>query len=957
MTKTLSTLSRRKRWRGSAAIVAVAAVIAGASAGAAGSATDAADAAGAAPYAPTPASLNSHPLPQWFDDSKFGIFVHWGAYSVPAYAAGDSAHPGGYNYAEWYGNFMNDVGSGFYEHHKNTYGTDYDYDQFLEDWDPSKFDPDSWVDLFTDAGAKYVVLTSKHHDGIALWDSPTGRDTVDGGPGRDLVGELFDAVHEDGSLKAGFYYSLLEWYNTKSPGGGQRTNPYTGEALPYTGVDPALSYTDYMHAQVEDLISSYDPDILWCDGQWAGSAATWDMAPVIADYYNQAADRPTPKEVVVNNRCKIESGALDSPELDFQTPEYEVKGDIEKEKWESSRGIGMSYGYNQFETDAQYQTADELVDSLVDIVSKNGNLLLNVGPKADGTIADIQQQRLREMGAWLDTNGKAIYGTTYYSRAEEPESEVDVRYTQSDGALYATALQWPEDQLTLGKDLPFSAETTVRVLGSDDELPWSRDASGRIVVDTSGTTAPSDLANVFAIETPGVSALLSGTIVTDDAVRAGSQVDAVLRLENSSSQGTGPIDLSLAVPAGWEISPRTAALADVPARSSVDVPIRLPVPSGARTSDIRVTATGEGSQTFAVSVPVMQENLALEKPAKQSSTYTESGGATYGADKAVDGIVTGSSSMSNTLGSNGETPWWEVDLQGEFELSQINVFNRKDCCTDRLSDFTVAVSDEPFPERLLTADDLAAEGVWSTRHAAVAASAPASTALPIPEDVRGRYVRVQLNTNAHALNLVEVQAFGVADAAEPDLTASVRGEAPACLSTSGGGIVDVAGADPGSTVYLAIDPGDVLIGEMTAEDDGTAAVPVDLPDDVDAGTYDLVVTGVDASGVAGERRAPHTHGSATVPTGSPSPTDPPASPGPSTGPSTGPSSGPGAPGGGGANGQAPGLAATGADVSAGIALGLLALGAGVVLLVVRRVRRKSSAPAGGAVIPIDPTER
>ena len=153
-----------------------------------------------------------------------------------------------------------------------------------------------------------------------------------------------------------------------------------------------------------------------------------------------AATRETPKEVVVNNRCKIQAGDLNSPELDFMTPEYTVHSEITPQKWESSRGIGNSYGYNQFETDAQYQTSDEIIDSLVDIVSKNGNLLLNIGPRADGSIPKIQLDRLAAVGDWLDVNGEAIYGTKPHRYAEDSASEVPVRYTIKDDALYATAL-------------------------------------------------------------------------------------------------------------------------------------------------------------------------------------------------------------------------------------------------------------------------------------------------------------------------------------------------------------------------------------------------------------------------------------------------------------------------------------------------------------------------------------
>ena len=180
---------------------------------------------------------------------------------------------------------------------------------------------------------------------MSLWNSQvSGRDAVDLGPKRDLAGDLFNAARQDGKLKAGFYYSLYEWYNP-SYTGRPVTNPYTGAPVPYTGAPAVQDYVgDYMLPQMRELIDGYDPDILWCDGQWEKPALYWKTAGVLAEYYNKAKNRPQPKEVAVANRCKIETGSLDSTELDFQTPEYTVKPDIDPDKWEASRGIAHSYG-------------------------------------------------------------------------------------------------------------------------------------------------------------------------------------------------------------------------------------------------------------------------------------------------------------------------------------------------------------------------------------------------------------------------------------------------------------------------------------------------------------------------------------------------------------------------------------------------------------------------------------
>ncbi|MEK8142714.1 alpha-L-fucosidase [Streptomyces sp. M10(2022)] len=216
---------------------------------------------------------------------------------------------------------MNSAGDATNKYHQDTYGTDADYDDFIGRWKAEKYDPDAWVKLFKDAGAKYFVLTSKHHEGVALYDSKvSGRDTVDLGPGRDLAGDLFKAARKEGGLRAGFYYSLYEW-NHPAYTGKPVSNPYTGATVPYTGAPVVDDYVDdHMVPQMRELVDQYDPDMLWCDGQWDKPASYWKTAPVIADYYNQAKNRKNPKEVAVANRCKIESGELDSKELDFQTP-------------------------------------------------------------------------------------------------------------------------------------------------------------------------------------------------------------------------------------------------------------------------------------------------------------------------------------------------------------------------------------------------------------------------------------------------------------------------------------------------------------------------------------------------------------------------------------------------------------------------------------------------------------
>lgn len=705
-------------------------------------------------YLPTTASLNSHPTPQWFENDKFGIFVHWGAYSEPAWGPRGS-------YAEWYWNYLNNPGSPTNTHHRNTYGTEFPYDRFIDQWKADKFDPDQWVDLFEEAGAKYFVLTSKHHEGVALYDSKvSGRDTVDLGPKKDLARQLFDSARERTDLKAGFYYSLYEWFNPSYTGRPAR-NPFTGATVPYTGAPAVSDYVgQYMLPQMQELIDQYDPDILWCDGQWEKPASYWRTAGVLADYYNEAKNRPDPKEVAVANRCKIESGNLDSTELDFQTPEYTVKPDIDAAKWESSRGIAHSYGYNQNEPIEDYLTSDQLVESLVDIVSKNGNLLLNIGPKGDGTIPELQAQRLRDIGAWLKINGEAIYGTTYFNRAEEPASSVPIRYTAKDEALYATALSWPGQTLTLGSDLPFGHGTKVTLLGSDGTpLPWERAADGRVQVKLpaagEGATSSSH-AFVFKIETPGSGPLVRTKVTAPAEVAAGATVTGDVTVTNASATGSKAGTVTIAGPSGWSVQPASQQVPELEPGESYTVPVTVSVPASVPSAryELSATTTVGGLSTAArASLSIKLPNLALGKQASQVSLAW--GGV---PERAVDGNRNGgfgANSVTHTAEPSNQA-WWQVDLGSLAEVNRAEIYNRTDCCASRLSNYWVLVSEQPF-----TTDSLeqarTAPGVTAVR---VTATAGTPSVIDLPVNTRGRYVRVQLESTTDPLSLAEVEVRG-----------------------------------------------------------------------------------------------------------------------------------------------------------------------------------------------------
>jgi alpha-L-fucosidase len=264
---------------------------------------------------------------------------------------------------------------------------------------------------------------------------------------------------------------LPEWYNPALPWQGHPPlNPYTGAALPYTGYRAVADYQrDFQVPQLKELITKYRPEVLWGD---IGYPAT-DRS-VLQLYFNQGL--ATGDQVTVDNRMGL-------PDYDFTTPEYASSFALQPTKFEASRGIDpFSYGYNSATPDSAYATAEQLVGQLVDIVSKNGNLLLDIGPRADGTIPEIMQTRLREIGTWLAINGQAIYGTTYWSKGA---TDGDLRFTvKPNEAFYITSLTRPGSQVVVNAPVPIQPGNKITMLGYNGRpLHWTRNATGQLVID------------------------------------------------------------------------------------------------------------------------------------------------------------------------------------------------------------------------------------------------------------------------------------------------------------------------------------------------------------------------------------------------------------------------------------------------------------------------------------------
>ncbi len=442
-------------------------------------------------YEPNWESLSAYSVPAWFTDAKLGIFIHWGVYAVPAFKN------------EWYPRFMyldeyvDRKGANFFQHHCETWGhpSEFGYKDFIPMFKAEKWDPEAWVALFEEAGAKYVVPVAEHHDGFPMYDcSFTNFNAAKMGPCRDIVAELGEATRKAG-LKFGVsshrafnsrYYTFKEDYDTNNP------DYHKLYGKPRKAEEP-VSYEFILdwYARTRELVDKFSPDVLWFDFGWHRDEFEPWRPRVAAYYYNHALEHGY--EPVLQYKDKFPDNVA---VLDIERGKLD---DIREYTWQTDTSV--SYRSWSYIEDDAFRSVTSVVHDLVDIVSKNGNLLLNIGPKADGTIPQEVQDLLRGLGAWLKLNGEAIYDTrawvTYGEgptgnpkafREEEQDAYTpeDIRYTQKDATLYATLLGWPGATATLtslgsGGPVPADQIASVTMIGSSGELAWSQDAGGLTV--------------------------------------------------------------------------------------------------------------------------------------------------------------------------------------------------------------------------------------------------------------------------------------------------------------------------------------------------------------------------------------------------------------------------------------------------------------------------------------------
>lgn len=369
-------------------------------------------------------------VPAWYRDAKLGFFIHWGLYSVPAWATrhGDRSVPvedayTHHQYAEWYGNTVRITGSPTWERHQEIYGTGTSYEDLADLWEAEAFDADSFVAELVNAGARYIIPTTKHHEGFCLWSTrTTDFNAVRRGPRRDLIAEIHDATRSAGARFGVYYSGALDWHVSDFP-------PIESDTDLFRYRRNDARFARYCAEQLEELIARFSPEVLWNDIEWPDGGKgreEYAVAALLHRYFDSVPDG------VVNDRWGV-------PYHGFLTREYSYVADIQEQVWESTRGLGFSFGYNQAEDDRHSLSGAELIRMFVDVVSKNGNLLINVGPRADGSIPELQLAAMRELGAWLRTNGDAVYGTRPWIRCGE-ETGVPRAYTSSQDAVHVHVL-------------------------------------------------------------------------------------------------------------------------------------------------------------------------------------------------------------------------------------------------------------------------------------------------------------------------------------------------------------------------------------------------------------------------------------------------------------------------------------------------------------------------------------
>jgi len=445
---------------------------------------------------------------KWLKNGKFGIYTHWGVYSVPAYGPRNGT---------FYPKFMYNKGDDVYKHHVKTYGdpSEFGYKDFIPKFTAEKFDPDQWAKLFKKAGAQFAGPVAEHHDGFSMWDSNYNKwNAANMGPKRDVVGELEKSIRaEDMYFMVSFHHARnWKYYDNRREGYDTSDPRYAGLYAPLhkKGEKPNKEFLDMWLGKIKEVINNYQPDMIWFDGCLRFIQEHY-IHEFLSYYYNKAREKD--KEVVVTYKHHdlVPGSAL----LDLELGRF---NELTYHDWITDTTVERG-GKWSYVRDAQYKTATALIHYLIDNVSKNGYMLLNVGPKANGEIPEIAKNLLINIGKWLEVNREAIYGTSPWTKYGEGPTQMekggpfnedqrlnytaeDIRFTIKNNVLYAICLNWPNNNeiliKTVTEKLYKSEISSIKMLGSNKKLEWKYSDRGLIIKTPS--VKPCEHAYVIRIE-------------------------------------------------------------------------------------------------------------------------------------------------------------------------------------------------------------------------------------------------------------------------------------------------------------------------------------------------------------------------------------------------------------------------------------------------------------------------
>ncbi|WP_197525536.1 alpha-L-fucosidase [Pseudobythopirellula maris] len=440
------------------------------------------------PFKPSWESIKRFEAPEWYRDAKFGLFIHWGPYSVPAFGS------------EWYPRYMYQEGRKEYEHHLATYGplTEFGYKDFIPRFKAERFDPQEWAQLFKESGAKYIVPVAEHHDGFPMYESDyTEWSAAKKGPKRDVIGELADAARAEGIVFGASSHRAEHWWffgqgrltesDVSDPANAAIYAPANNKRMAETQAEaPDKEFLDDWLLRSCEIVDKHRPQVVYFD--W------WICQPVFQPYLKRFAAYYYNRGEEWGLGTAINFKDWEGRSFPDGTGVFDIErgrsADTRPDFWQTCTSVSKnSWGYIEGH---KYKESGELIEDLIDVVSKNGTMLLNIGPKADGTIPNREQEMLRDIGAWLAVNGEAIYGTRPWTHYGEGPTDVaggsfgdgkrkaftseDFRFTTQDGKLYAVALGWPESgRLTvesLGHESLGGQVDSVELLGHEGDLQW-----------------------------------------------------------------------------------------------------------------------------------------------------------------------------------------------------------------------------------------------------------------------------------------------------------------------------------------------------------------------------------------------------------------------------------------------------------------------------------------------------